>query len=86
MAEQEDELQLLRAEVHALARRLERLEEEVRGLRQPIPEDDLFLLAAAVAAYLGKRAPIRQIRLLSSGTWSQQGRVSIQASHRLGHL
>lgn len=78
-----DEVQQLRAEVRALGRRLEALEQEVRQLRQPIPEDDLFLLAAAVAAYLGKRAPLRAVRLLGTTTWAQQGRVSLQASHRI---
>ena len=79
----EDDLLQMRSQIRALAHRVELLEGEVRQLRQPIPEDDLFVLAAAVAAYLGKRAPIRQVRLLGSTTWSQQGRVSIQASRRL---
>ncbi|QDV36093.1 hypothetical protein [Tautonia plasticadhaerens] len=42
-----------------------------------------FAISAAVAAYLGKRAHIRQIRLLGSAAWAQQGRVTVQASHRL---
>ena len=79
----DDDLAQMRAEIRALGHRVELLENELAGLRQPIPEDDLFVLAAAVAAYLGKRAPIRQIRLLGTTTWSQQGRVSIQASRRL---
>ena len=37
----------------------------------------------AISAYLGVRAHIRQIRLVSTSAWAQQGRVSIQASHRL---
>ena len=37
----------------------------------------------AIGAYLGVRAHIRQIRLVSTNAWAQQGRVSIQASHRL---
>lgn len=44
-------------------------------------EELALVIAAAVAAFLGKRAHIRQIRLLGSGAWSQQGRVTIQASH-----
>jgi methylmalonyl-CoA carboxyltransferase 12S subunit len=44
----------------------------------------VLAISAAVAAYLGVRAHIRQIRLVSTGAWAQQGRVSIQASHRLG--
>lgn len=48
-----------------------------------LPEEILLAISAAVAAFLGKRAPIRQIRLLSSGAWAQQGRAFIQASHRI---
>ena len=55
----------------------------------PVPEPEeispeiLMAISAAVAAYLGKRAHIRTVRLLSSTAWAQQGRVNIQASHRL---
>lgn len=48
-----------------------------------VTEDELLAISAAIAAYLGVKARIRQIRLLSSPAWAQQGRVSIQASHRL---
>lgn len=50
---------------------------------ETITEEELLAISAAVAAYLGVRAHIRQIRLLSTNAWAQQGRVSIQASHRL---
>jgi len=43
----------------------------------------LLIISAAVAAMLGETAQIRQVRLLSSRAWAQEGRVSIQASHRL---
>lgn len=43
----------------------------------------LLAIAAAVAAYLGERAHVRQVRLISSNAWGQQGRVSVQASHAL---
>jgi methylmalonyl-CoA carboxyltransferase large subunit len=46
-----------------------------------ISEETILVIAAAVAAFLGKKAPIRQIRLLGSAAWAQQGRVTIQASH-----
>jgi len=49
-----------------------------------ITEEELLAISAAIGAYLGVRAHIRQIRLLSTSAWAQQGRVSIQASHRLG--
>src|SRR5512138_3274780 len=48
-----------------------------------ITEEEMIAISAALAAYLGVRVRIKQIRLLSSHAWAQQGRVSIQASHRL---
>jgi len=50
---------------------------------EPISEEELLALSAAVAAYMGVRVRVRQIRLISSSAWAQQGRVSIQASHKL---
>lgn len=50
---------------------------------EPISEEILLAISAAVAAYLGEGMHIRQIRLISSPAWAQQGRVWIQASHRL---
>jgi methylmalonyl-CoA carboxyltransferase 12S subunit len=50
---------------------------------EEITEEELLAISAALAAYLGVKARIRQIRLLSGSAWAQQGRVSIQASHRL---
>ena len=49
----------------------------------PISEEIMLVIAAAVAAYLGERAHVRVIRLVPSHAWAQQGRLSIQASHRL---
>jgi methylmalonyl-CoA carboxyltransferase large subunit len=56
---------------------------EPAAQEEGISEDIMLAISAAVAAFLGKRAPIRQIRLLSSGAWAQQGRAFIQASHRI---
>ena len=41
------------------------------------------MISAAIAAFVGKKAHIRQIRLIGSAAWAQQGRVTIQASHAL---
>jgi methylmalonyl-CoA carboxyltransferase large subunit len=50
-----------------------------------LSEELLLVISAGIAAFLGKRPHIRQIRLLGSAAWAQQGRVAIQASHaRLG--
>jgi methylmalonyl-CoA carboxyltransferase 12S subunit len=53
--------------------------------RPEIAEEELIAISAALGAYLGVRVRIRQIRLVSSPAWAQQGRVSIQASHYLPH-
>jgi methylmalonyl-CoA carboxyltransferase large subunit len=53
--------------------------------RETITEEELLAVSAALAAYFGVRVRIRQIRLISSQAWAQQGRVSVQASHRLMH-
>jgi methylmalonyl-CoA carboxyltransferase large subunit len=48
-----------------------------------LSEELLLVISAAVAAFLGKKPHIRQIRLVGTTAWSQQGRVTIQASHAL---
>lgn len=56
---------------------------EPSKVEESISEDIVLAISAAVAAFLGERVHIRQIRVLSSPAWAQQGRVWIQASHRL---
>jgi methylmalonyl-CoA carboxyltransferase 12S subunit len=85
------ELEELRAQIAEMAKRLARLEhgEAVEVAEAPesvsarMTEDEMLAVSAAIAAYLGVRAHIRQIRLVSTSAWAQQGRVSIQASHSL---
>jgi methylmalonyl-CoA carboxyltransferase large subunit len=48
-----------------------------------LDEELLLVISAAIAAFLGKKPRIRQIQLLGHAAWAQQGRVMIQASHRL---
>jgi methylmalonyl-CoA carboxyltransferase large subunit len=72
----------LQAQISELTRRLEALQ-RVAAPEPAITEEEVLAISAAVAAYLGVRAHIKQIRLVSGGAWAQQGRVSIQASHRL---
>jgi methylmalonyl-CoA carboxyltransferase large subunit len=90
-------LEQLQAQVAELSQRIEALEKRNAGkngiavlpapaaavLPSGITEEELLAVSAAIAAFLGVRAHIRQIRLLSSNAWAQQGRVSIQASHSL---
>jgi len=51
------------------------------AVEEGISEETLLAISAAIAAYLGERVHIRQIRLISSSAWAQVGRASVQASH-----
>ena len=48
-----------------------------------LDEELIVVIGSAIAAFLGKKPHIRQIRLIGSAAWAQQGRVTIQASHAL---
>jgi methylmalonyl-CoA carboxyltransferase large subunit len=50
---------------------------------EELGDELILIISAAIAAFLGKRPHIRQIRLIGSAAWAQQGRVTIQASHAL---
>ncbi len=83
-------LEQMKAQVAALTERLGQLEGKPARAAEPAPaaapgisEEELLAIAAALGAFLGVRVHIKQIRLLSSHAWAQQGRVSIMASHRL---
>ena len=92
-----DVIAALRQEIARLSERVTALEKAVvqpaTASPEPAPpaaasataddlsEELLLVIGAAVAAFLGKKAPIRQIRLLGSAGWAQQGRLTIQASH-----
>jgi methylmalonyl-CoA carboxyltransferase large subunit len=80
----------LKAQIEALQSRVAELESGAKAAATPatpaapdLDEQTVILIASAVAAFLGKRPRIRAIRLLGTTSWAQQGRVSIQASHRL---
>jgi len=83
-------LAALRADLDRLQHRLDYLEGKLDGATavaspaaSPIDEALVVVISAAIAAYFGKRPQIRQIRLLGSGAWSQQGRIAVQGSHAL---
>jgi methylmalonyl-CoA carboxyltransferase large subunit len=87
-------LRAIRKELARLSERVAALEAASGARPQPAPtapvvqpeavsEEIILVISAAIAAYLGKKPRIRQIRLLSTPAWAQQGRVTIQASHAL---
>jgi methylmalonyl-CoA carboxyltransferase 12S subunit len=89
-------LESLRLEIARLSERIVLLEKSLATkpaattTAQPKPAEEaiapeiVLAISAAVAAYLGLEPHIRQIRLVHNHPWGQQGRVTIQASHRIG--
>ena len=73
-------LEQLQQQMAEIARQIAALKEQAAAT---ITEGELIAISAAIGAYLGVRPHIRQIRLVSTNAWAQQGRVSIQASHML---
>jgi methylmalonyl-CoA carboxyltransferase large subunit len=77
----------LLARIEELTRRVEWLEATVNeGPPAPpaVPPDVVMAISAAVAAYLGKRATVRQVHLRSHSTWAKQGRAQVMA-HEIQH-
>lgn len=78
----------LLARIEELTRRVEWLEASLSdGPHAPvaIPPDVVMAISAAVAAYLGKRAKVRQIHLSGTTSWAQQGRAAVMGSHSITH-
>lgn len=88
-------LKALREELISLQQRVAALESERAAQSAPLvsakaaagpplaTEDLLVIISAALAAHLGVKPHIRQMRLLGGASWAQVGRVTIQASHAL---
>jgi methylmalonyl-CoA carboxyltransferase large subunit len=70
----------MRAEITALRQRVQALERSAAA-PAPVTEEDMIAISAAVAAFLGVRARIRQVRLVHSSAWAQVGRMGTHASH-----
>jgi methylmalonyl-CoA carboxyltransferase large subunit len=78
----------LLARIEELTRRVEWLEaSQPDGAHVPttVSPDVVLAISAAVAAYLGKKAKVRQVHLADSVTWSQQGRATVMSSHAIPH-
>ena len=74
----------MREEINALKLRVSALEHhaaQVAAAPAVPSEEDMLAISAAVAAFLGVRARIRQVRLVHSSAWAQVGRMGTHASH-----
>lgn len=74
----------MRAELDALKLQVSALEQSAAmaaAKPEPVTEEEMLAISAAVAAFLGVRARIRQVRLVHSSAWAQVGRMGTHASH-----
>jgi len=74
------------AELQEAVRRLtERVAELESSLQEQeaagVPEEVVIAISAAVAAYLGHRAKIKQLHYRTGAAYAQQGRAVVQGRH-----
>jgi methylmalonyl-CoA carboxyltransferase large subunit len=81
MSETNDTVADLKALVAELGARVRTLEEQAAQRHPEVSEDVLLAISAACAAYLGKRATIKQVHLSRGSAWASQGRAAAQQSH-----
>jgi methylmalonyl-CoA carboxyltransferase large subunit len=78
----------LAATMRALEDRVLALEAELAALRErmsepPVPDDVVVAVSAAVAAFLGHRAKVKQVHYRTGQAWAQQGRAVVQGHHNI---
>ncbi|WP_151081871.1 hypothetical protein [Nocardioides cynanchi] len=68
--------------VRALTDRVAHLESALSEQKAAgVPEEVVIAISAAVAAYLGHRAKIKQMHYRTGASWAQQGRAVVQGRH-----
>ncbi len=81
MSQTNDTIAELKALVVELSARVQTLEEVAAKQHPQVNEDVLLAISAACAAFLGKRATIKQVHLRRGNSWAAQGRAAAQQSH-----
>lgn len=56
---------------------------DARRAPDELTPEIVAVISAALAAFLGVKARIRQISVVGGDSWAHQGRMTIQASHAL---
>ena len=72
--------------VRSLSERVAHLEAELAQRREEtpgVPDEVAVAISAAVAAFLGHRAKIKQMHYRTGQAWAQQGRVVVQGRHNI---
>jgi methylmalonyl-CoA carboxyltransferase 12S subunit len=85
MSETNEIVAELKAHLAELEARVQTLDDQAAQRHPEVSEDVLVAISAACAAYLGKRAVVRQVRLRRANGWASQGRASVQGSHTILH-
>ena len=78
----------LAALVEQLQQRVDKLEAHVANLvaSRPIPEEDLLVIAAAAAAYLGYKGNVKAVSYAGKTGWSSASRRSRTANVARGTM
>jgi len=68
--------------VRALTERVSHLEQSVHEQEAAgVPEEVVLAISAALAAYLGHRAKVKQVHYRTGAAYAQQGRAVVQGRH-----
>lgn len=78
MSESNETVAELKALIAQLVDRVQTLEEKTAQRHPEVTDEVLLAIAAACAAYLGKRATIKHVHLTRGSTWATQGRQAQQ--------
>ncbi len=80
-----DQVRQLTDAVTVLTDRIASLEARLESVHpsDEVPDEVLLAIAAACAAFLGKRATVKQVHLRRHTTWAKQGRAEVQYSHAI---
>ena len=81
MSQNNDTIAELKSLVAELLARVQTLEEVAARAHPAVNEDVVLAITAACAAFLGKRATIKQVHLRRGVTWAAQARAAAQESH-----
>ena len=83
MSNDQATIQSLSELVSQLSARIDSLEKQLNHYHpyDEAPEEVVLAISAACAAYLGKRAVVKKVRVRRGSTWAAQARADIHHSH-----
>lgn len=78
----------LAAQVAQLSKRVDELQAQITNLTQtrPVPEEDLLVIAAAAAAYMGFKGTVKAVSYANKGGWRSAGRRALTTNVNRGTM